>query len=135
MTPRLRPRPVPAWTLVCLLAVVLTAPGCGTSQDEPRWGTDLRGRRSAELTLRVENRQLSEATLYALSGADRLRLGTVNSMAVSRIRVPWRGFGTLQVEINILGGGRFVTAPLDAGEGYTLNLTIADPLEASELYR
>ena len=45
--------------------------------------------------------------------------------------------------LGILGFGSVASAdcvrgsasPLDAGEGYTLNLTIADPLEASELFR
>jgi hypothetical protein len=109
--------------------------GCASGTPEPAWGTDERGRPDSQITVRVQNRQFSEVTLWAVSDGGRLRMGTVNSMGTEVVRVPWSGLRPLQVEINLLQGERFLTSPVNVPEGEQVTLVIESVLRESQLYR
>ncbi len=126
------------WGVASLLTLaVLSAVGCGSRSDTPRWGTDLKGGPTNSVTVRVENRSVGEVSLSAFSAGSRIRLGTVNEMANSTVRIPWSGAGPLAILIDQdgRGAGPFETHPLDVREGDVIHLRIEDPLEASEFFK
>ena len=111
--------------------------GCASSSDIPRWGTDLRGGPSSSVTVRVENRGIEEVSLFAYSGGSRIRLGSVNGMANSTVRIPWSGDGPLSILVTRVGlpSGPFETNALDVGEGEILHLRVDSPIESTEFYK
>jgi hypothetical protein len=99
------------------------------------WGTDIQGRTTRQVSLRAENRQFSDAVLYAWSSGERLRLGTVTSKGQATFRVPWEGFRPLRIHINLVGGDEFTTNPVNVGEGERVTLFIEADLSQSTLSR
>lgn len=125
----------PFGILTLVLGVSLMAAGCASANPAPAWGTDERGRPDNQITVRVQNRQFSDVTLWAVSDGGRLRMGTVSSMGSEIVRVPWSGLRPLQVEINLLQGGTFVTSPVNVPEGEQVTLVVESVLQESAVYR
>jgi hypothetical protein len=85
----------------------------------------------------VENRSIDEVALFAYSGGSRIRLGSVNGMANSTVRIPWSGYGPLSILLAPAGSSAtaFETDILDVGEGDIVHLRIEDPIDASDFYK
>jgi hypothetical protein len=118
----------------CLIAVLGLA-GCASSAPDPAWGTDFAGRPDNQISVRVVNRQFSDATLFAWSDGSRLRMGTVGSLGTAVFRVPWSGFRPLQIRIRLLSGADFVTPTVDVSEGQQVTLAIETDLTMSTIQR
>jgi hypothetical protein len=125
------------WLLVLALLGIGGPQGCASASDTPRWGTDFRDGPTSSVTVRVENRSIEEVALFAYSGGSRIRLGSVNGMANSTVRIPWSGFGPLSILLARSGSasGAYETDVLDVGEGEIVYLRIESPLEASDFYK
>jgi hypothetical protein len=74
---------------------VLALGGCATGKgasEPPSGAIDLNtGRQSRDggkTTVRVDNQNLSEMTIYAYQGNQRMRLGRVKSSGVTELRIP-----------------------------------------------
>ncbi len=65
--------------LLLTLLALLTA--CGTSKRQPQ----LQGE---ETTVRVDNRNFLDMTIYVLRGSQRVRLGLVNGVSTQIFRIP-----------------------------------------------
>lgn len=81
------------------------------------------------LTLRVENQNFYDATVYALSdGGERQRLGRVTGLSHGTFTFRWL-HDELRVIIQLLAGGSAVTQPVLVNPGDSLNLVIQPDLQ------
>jgi len=89
---------------VALMMVLAALVACSSRrQSGPEVGNPVR------TTVRVENRNFQDMTVYVLNGAQRLRLGTVNGMGTRTFTIPSRvvfGITNLRFEVDPLGGSR-----------------------------
>lgn len=60
---------------------------------------------SADVSLSVENRNFSDATIYATDGESRVRLGRVTGKTSEEFTFKWYQ-SSLYVEVDFTGGGR-----------------------------
>ncbi|MCE2398166.1 MAG: hypothetical protein J4F34_03825 [Gemmatimonadetes bacterium] len=89
---------------------------------------------SGMIRLYVENNNYNQATISAL-GNLRRRIGIVGGHRSESFRIDWPNADELQLEIDILAGGSYITnsVPLEPGEAATLY--IQEPNSLSTLVR
>jgi len=85
--------------------------------------TDTVADRSIEII--VDNRNWSDARLYAIRRGARTSLGVVGGKDQRTFRMDWPIAETLQIEIHMLAGPRCLTAVLPVDPGDVLDLQIA----------
>jgi hypothetical protein len=107
---------------LAILIVAMSASGCfrGGAPNPFESGPD--GDRS--IRIEVRNFNFADATLYALRGAERIRLGVVTGKTDQNFEVPWTVTRPLQIEINLLAGDRCVTRRLTVDPGEVISLQI-----------
>lgn len=115
---------VPRWTFVTAAFVLggcrLLGGGKGGGEDEPR--------PAPILTLRVENQNFYDATLYALArSGERTRLGIVTGNTQGTFTFRWV-HDELRVVIQLLAGGATATDVILVNPGDSLNLVITPDL-------
>ena len=79
---------------------------------------------SRSIQIEVRNFNWADATLYALRGAERIRIGVVTGKTDQTFELAWPMTRPLQIEINLLAGGRCVTRPLTVDPGDRVSLQI-----------
>ena len=80
------------------------------------------------VTLRVENQNYYDATVYALSeGGERQRVGRVTGLTHDTFTFRWP-HDELRIIIQLLAGGSAVTEPVLVNPGDSLNLVIQPDL-------
>lgn len=85
------------------------------------------------VTLRVENRNIHDATIYLRTGGRRQELGTVDARGIQFFDFPWQGGAPLNLEIELSVGERHRLPPYPFGGGRRLELTISPNLRQSTL--
>lgn len=79
-----------------------------------------RGSRPGEGSVRVlvENQNFGDATVFALRGGERIRLGTVTGKSDENFTVRWNFSLSMEFEIHIIGGQgcRVRPMPVDPGD-------------------
>ena len=103
-----------------LVALALTA--CAHRAEAPFGG----GAESVEIEVRNDN--FADATLHALRGGERIRLGIVTGHTARTFQLDWRFSQPLRIEIDLLAGGRCVTRDLQVDPGDELYLRIESQL-------
>jgi outer membrane biogenesis lipoprotein LolB len=112
--------------LVGLTAALMGLSGCalfGGGEEESRATTP----RERELTLYVDNQNFYDATLYAVDGGYRQRLGVVGGHNEDVFRFRWP-YLQLRIEIRLLSVGSHTTYELPVDEGDDLELRIQPDL-------
>lgn len=96
-------------------ALLLTVTGCGILPG----GSGLFGERRArpQIRIQVTNLNFQDATLHALRGGERHRLGTVTGKGSATYTLDWRTPLPLQLEVDLLAGGRCTTRPITLDPG------------------
>jgi hypothetical protein len=118
-----------------ILLAVVGLGGCtsGTRPSrDPLAGPTARSEASG-LRLIVGNRQFNDASLYATGSGGRVPLGVVPGSSRREFTIPWRSRGALQVEIEVLSVGRFLTPPVSVAPGETVQLIVEVRLRDSRL--
>ena len=109
-----------------IAGALLFTTGCGLLPGGDNGG--LFGERRARPLIRIEvtNLNFQDATLHALRGGERHRLGTVSGKGSAVYNLEWRNPLPLQIEIDLLAGGRCTTRPitLDPGDEYALQIEV-----------
>jgi hypothetical protein len=84
------------------------------------------GERRARPMIRIDvtNLNFQDATLIALRGGERHRLGTVTGKGSASYTLEWRTPQSFQIEIDLLAGGRCTTRPVTIDPGQQINLQI-----------
>jgi hypothetical protein len=112
------------------LFLILAGAGCGggrTIGDNP---FD-RSVNQEQVTLRVENQNLHDATIYLRTGGRRQELGTVSSRGVEFFDFPWPFGRPLDLEIELSVGERYRMSPYPLTSGHRLELLISSDLRQS----
>lgn len=106
--------------VLLLAAVVAFSSGCRTL------APGLFGERRARPNIRIDvtNLNFQDATLHALRGGERHRLGTVNGKGSATYTLEWRTPMPLQIEIDLLAGGRCTTRAVTVDPGEQIDLQI-----------
>ena len=110
------------------LALIATTACASNTQGNP-----FQGGPDGERTIRIDVRNLnfSDATLYALRGAERVRMGIVTGKTDRTFTVPWTVSLPLQIEIDLLAGDRCTTRALPVDPGDHIDLQIETELRRS----
>jgi hypothetical protein len=120
------------WSLaVSGLVLTLGPGGCAT----PSAGSPFERQTNPgqALTLRVENRNLSDVTVFVRDGSRRQEIGTVNSRGVEFFAIPWNPGRPLDLEIESATGERYRLSPYIYGGSGRLELIITPELRDSVL--
>lgn len=99
---KLRPRTL--GTALALLA--LTLPGCGNGMARaanPFAPAGSRGN-DGQVQVRVDNQNFGDATIHALRGGERFRLGEVTGKSEKSFTVRWNFSLPLEFEVHLTGG-------------------------------
>jgi hypothetical protein len=123
-------RHVPRGPLLAGLLLILAGAGCGGGrviEDNP---FD-RSSGQEQVTLRVENQNLHDATLYLRTGGKRQELGTVSSRGVEFFDFPWSYGRPVDLEIELSVGERHRMPPYPFTSGRRLELLISSNLRQS----
>ncbi|MGW8267651.1 MAG: hypothetical protein ACWGSQ_14900 [Longimicrobiales bacterium] len=112
------------------LFLILVGGGCASGRpvaDNPFDHSVSQG----QVTLRVENQNLHDATIYLRTGGRRQELGTVGSRGVEFFEFPWSLDRPLDLEIELFVGERYRLPPYPFTSGRRLELLISSNLRQS----
>ncbi|MBI4503530.1 MAG: hypothetical protein HY700_20510 [Gemmatimonadetes bacterium] len=87
-----------------------------------------------DVLLAVENQNYYDATIYAIRGSARERLGVVPSQKTESFRLRWRA-ERVSFVIQLLAVGSFTTEEIEVSPGDELELRIAPDLHRSKVSR
>ena len=101
-------------------AVLLSTAGCKAV------APGLFGERRARPQIRIDvtNLNFQDATLHAVRNGERHRLGTVSGKGSATYTLEWRVPLPLQIEIDLLAGGRCTTRAVTVDPGERIQLQI-----------
>jgi len=85
------------------------------------------------IVLEVQNLNVQDATLHAVSAAHRYRLGTVAAKSRGTFQIPWESQAALRVEIDLLADGSATTNAVSASPGDRFQLVVQPDLQLSYL--
>ena len=107
---------------VLFLAATLVVSTAGCRAVAP----GLFGERRARPMIRIDvtNLNFQDATLHAHRGGERHRLGTVSGKGTATYTLEWRVPLPLQIEVDLLAGGRCITRPITLDPGDQIQLQI-----------
>jgi hypothetical protein len=109
-----------------ILAVFALLTGCASTPDtEERVNPfgDGDGAASEDVLLTVENNDFRDASIYANWSGVRRRVGSVTGKTSETFRMEWRA-EEIQLEIDFLGGGDYVSERVPVTQGDHLNFVI-----------
>lgn len=114
---------------IALLLLALTGTACATSTRGSPFGSGPRGERT--IRIEVRNLNFADATLHALRGAERVRLGIVTGKTDRAFDLEWTLSLPLQIQIDLLAGERCTTRALNVEPGEVVVLQIESDLRRS----
>ncbi len=112
-------------------ALLLTSCSTAPGQGSPFSGGGVR----EEIRIEIRNLNFSDATLWAIGGGTRRRLGVVPGKGDVSFTVPWRFSQSLAIEIDLLAGVRCTTQEMIADPGDIIEVQIDVDLRRSEYCR
>ena len=104
-----------------LVATLLAVTACAHNGERPTFSR-LAGKGS-EVTVTADNQNFLDATVYALWGARRDRVGMVTGKTAQSFSLPFHG-SDLRLQIDLIGGSSMTTDPIGVFEGDQLDLVI-----------
>ena len=112
----------PATSLVRLLSLallILSATACyrGYGRRKKPFAAPGTGEGEETIHVRVENQNFSDATIHALRGGERVRLGQVTGKSESNFTVRWNFSLPLEFEIDMVGGPGCRVRPISVDPG------------------
>jgi hypothetical protein len=116
-----------------LCTLLVTSLSCAHGRfEEYEADPDSEDARTYELA--VQNQNFDDVTLYAVSDGRRMRLGAVNGNARRTFEFRWL-YQTLQIEIDVLAGRRYLTTQMLLQPGDALQLIIPPNLDNQPGFR
>lgn len=110
-------------TVVC---IALGATACYSANGRRRNPFGAPGSSDGSVRVRVENLNFSDATIHALRGGERVRLGQVTGKSESNFRIRWNFSLPMQLEVDLVGGSGCQIRPItvDPGDKVFLHIPI-----------
>lgn len=111
---------------LCVAALAAAITGCGAAgrlveREDPFVRTPVA---EQSVRLHVQNRNFSDARLYALALGKRTRLGVVGGKRDAVFSIPWPHAEPMRIEIDLLAGPKCTTRAIEVDPGDTLDLQI-----------
>lgn len=104
-----------------LVAALAAMTACSHNGERPTFSR--RAGQGNQVTIVADNQNFLDATVYALWGAQRDRVGMVTGKTSQSFSVPFRG-SDLQLQIDLIGGSSMTTDHIGVFEGDQLDLVI-----------
>lgn len=92
------------------------------------------GSDEGEITVRVENHNFGDATVHALRGGERIRLGNVTGKSEQDFTVNWTFSLPMEFEVNIIGGQGCRVRPMTVDPGDKVFVRIPTEISAQPCY-
>ncbi len=127
-----------AGAALLVAAGVLSATACATrGSRQPVSDDPFAAARAGKQIIRIHvtNLNFADATLWAFRGGTRIRLGTVGGKQDGVFTMDWPHPDRLQMQIDLLGGGRCNTRVIETDPGDEIDLQIDVVLSRSSLCR
>jgi len=90
--------------------------------------------REGSIQVRVENLNFGDATIHALRGGERIRLGQVTGKSEQSFTVRWNFSLPLEFEVDLVGGGACGIRPMTVDPGDKIWLRIPTEVGRSPCY-
>lgn len=103
-------------TLLAVFALLLGVGGCGSAKAINPFAPPSASETQIRVT--IENQNFGDATIHALRGGERIRLGQVTGKSEQNFNVRWNFSLPMEFEIHIVGGQgcRVRPIPVDPGD-------------------
>ena len=121
--PRSTPRAIASLVVLALTSGALACGSAGTVQDP--FGGD---RGMKQVRIEVWNANWNDATLYAIRGGERRRIGRVGGKSEAEFVVSWATTARMRIEIDLLGGDSCVTRGMVVSPGDHLEIRVPSDL-------
>lgn len=109
---------------VLALTLVVGACAAGAPGSQPRVDPfDTARADSDDVLLTVQNNDFRDASIYALWNGVKRRVGSVTGLTSQTFRMSWQG-EVIQLEIDFLGGGGFMSERMSVTQGDHLDFVI-----------
>jgi len=92
------------------------------------------GRGGGTIHVRVENQNFGDATVHAIRGGERIRLGQVTGKSEQNFTLRWTFSLPLEFEVDIIGGPRCGVRALDVDPGDRVFVRIPIQIGATPCY-
>jgi len=90
--------------------------------------------REGNIQVRVENLNFGDATVHALRGGERIRLGQVTGKSEKSFTVRWNFSLPLEFQVDLVGGGACGIQPMTVDPGDRIWVRIPPQLGSSPCY-
>ncbi len=117
-----------------IVALLLLAATSGCSAVNAINPFDRGSGRSDHVQLRVQNLNFNDATLHSVTTGARVRLGIVSGKASGAFDIPLSAPQDVQIEVDLVGESPFLTNPVPAQPGETLELRIEVDSRSTRLF-
>ncbi len=118
-----------------LMAILVLAPGaCArvTSTRNPFAGGSRGGEGSIEV--RIENQNFGDATIHALRGGERIRLGQVTGKSQQNFKIRWNFSVPIEFRVDLVGGEGCGVRPMTVDPGDHVWLRIPTQIGMTPCY-
>ena len=129
MTVSLRSLRLPAVVALALSLSVCAKPASKNPFAAP--GTQ---RGEGSIQVRVDNQNFGDATIHAIRGGERIRLGQVTGKSEQSFTMRWNFSLPLEFEVNIIGGQGCGVRPLSVDPGDRVWVRIPNQIGATPCY-
>lgn len=113
--------------LMATTMVALAATGCVKLTGRDPFEAPATRQGGGQIEVRVENLNFGDATIHALRGGERIRLGRVTGKSERRFELSWGFSVSLRFEVDLVGGESCGVPPLTVDPGDSIWLRI--PIE------
>jgi hypothetical protein len=123
------------YRIVVMAMLALAPAGCikGTARTNPFAPRGSRGS-DGEIRVRVENLNFADATIHALRGGERIRLGQVTGKSEKNFTVRWNFSLPIEFQVDLVGGEACGIQPMTVDPGDRVWLRIPTQVGPSPCY-
>jgi hypothetical protein len=114
--------------------LLLTVGGCYRPGKKNPFAAPGSGEGEGTIQVRVENQNFGDATVHALRGGERIRVGQVTGKSSKQFEVQWRFSVPLEFQIDIIGGNGCGIRPMTVDPGDKIWVRIPPEVGASPCY-
>jgi hypothetical protein len=117
-----------------VLALALGLAACAKPQAKNPFAAPGTGRGEGSIRVRIENQNFGDATIHAIRGGERIRLGQVTGKSEKDFTMRWTFSLPLEFEVHIIGGQGCGVRPLSVDPGDRVWVRIPTQIGASPCY-
>ena len=120
--------------LPVVLALAASLSACAKPTPKNPFTAQGSGRGQGSIQVRIENQNFGDATIHAIRGGERIRLGLVTGKSEKTFTMRWNFSLPLEFEIDIIGGQGCGVRPMSADPGDRVWVRIPNQIGSSPCY-